>query len=129
MFLRVDSPSSSHPSHIRHHLLMAVLQLSIPTVSQIFMKHAKSSTSRTPEVSDGRSARSLNRIVRFFSFLCHGHFTIGIQPNADKLINTYCKIGATFDVLRESTPVTLKVNRTKSIFFYLLPQNIFQNQI
>ena len=69
--------------------------------------------------------RWLNRIVGLLSFLCRGFFVTRILPNEDKVINTYCNIGARFSVLKQS-PMILKVRRTKSLLFYLLPHNIFR---
>ena len=76
------------------------------------------------ESTDCDSYRSsLHRFVRLFHFFWFKGFRIRASNNS-RLINSLCSIGANFTVDHATQPIIVRVNRTRSIFFYLLPNNI-----
>lgn len=65
-----------------------------------------------------------NAWLGVFLFFSSGSFLIRASNN-DKMINAICRIGANFTAEGyHKGALIVKVNRTKSVFFYLLPKNI-----
>ena len=84
----------------------------------------KKNKNRTPKISDDRRAFAASLGWAYFKFLFFGKFQINSNQGNDEIINRFCKWGGTYRVISKS-PWLFEVIRTKSIFYYLFPKNIF----